>query len=223
MSEAAVAVKERPILFSAESVRGILDGRKTQTRRVVTEAYKSRRKDGCKLVPELLRDIGVGCACPYGKPGDRLWVREATESYHLPNIITGEPTNGLCGRYKCDESPVVNEHGFDLVWWHSKPTCPSIFMPRWASRITLEIVSVRVERVQEISEADAQAEGSERPELSSHVLPGCPPPFNVVHPLTGSLRDGFSLLWDSINAKRGYGWEANPFVWVIEFKKLEAN
>jgi hypothetical protein len=89
---------------------------------------------------------------------------------------------------------------------------PSIFMPRWASRITLKITDVRVERLQDISEDSAMAEGAQK----YGETPDGELLFDV-----GSYRYGFKLLWDSINAKRGYGWDANPYVWVIEFRRVE--
>lgn len=184
--------------------------------------------------------------CPYGEVGDRLWVRETwveliavSPSTDKPiDIGAGErliepPTQNPNGRWNydgkviayransniefCDEDGSLSELAYcsNVSGWH-----PSIHMPRWASRITLEITNIRVERLQDISEEDAQAEGVERPILD--VLPPAAVtdiwPF---HPHTGEYRDGFRELWDSINAKRGYGWDLNPWVWVIEFKKVE--
>ena len=193
-------MKERPILFSAPMVQAILDGRKTQTRRVVkpqpTEFVGGpgvTLQDGspAPLIPldDSVEPYGREIACPYGKPGDRLWVREtwhdASSSLHS------------CALYRAD--------GIDLHW--DKWT-PSIHMPRWASRITLEITSVRVERLQEISEADAQAEGwTRRPEVSTDPQ---------VH--KEAARDWFMGLWESINGPGS--WDTNPWVWVIEFRRL---
>jgi hypothetical protein len=151
-------MKERPILFSAPMVRAILDGRKTQTRRVIKE--------------KLMRGEGAHVNnCQYGKPGDRLWVRE-TFCYHdyLARYL-----------YKAD--------GVTGVKWK-----PSIFMPRIASRIMLEITGIRVERLQDISEEDAIAEGW--PKSS----------------------DWYRSLWESINGQGS--WVLNPWVWVIEFMVL---
>ena len=173
---------EHPILFSSEMVRALLVGRKTQTRRVVRPSSR-----GCT----------VGCytiRCPYGVPGDRLWVREAWAARHLydktpPSAIpTGELVlygascglGGLRGR-------------------------PSIHMPRWASRLTLDVTSVRVERVQAISEDDALAEG---------VTVGNDP--------TGATtaREAFLFLWDRVNGARA-PWASNPLVWVVGFRRVE--
>ncbi len=164
-------MKERPIMFSGEMVRAILEGRKTQTRRV----WKR---------PELRKaDWEIGdssIACPYGEVGDRLWVRETW--------CGGQ--HGMPVHYKASWT----EHEYGPAWK------PSIHMPRKYSRITLEITGVRVERVQDMSVEDAINEGIG---LSS------------VDPL-GS----FGQLWDSINAKCGYGWGVNPWVWVVEFKRV---
>ena len=182
-------MKERPIIFNTEMVRAILDGRKTQTRRVVK--YKAYTREGDPVYPH---------ECPYGEIGDRLWVRE-TWAYTdgggalvMGGIIeTVEPqivykANG----YKYSES---------LKWK------PSIHMPRWASRITLEITDVRVERARDISYGDLCKEGFKTYGLSekSEMLPA-------------SI--WFQELWDSLNAKRGYSWKSNPWVWVIEFKPI---
>lgn len=200
-------MKERPILFSGAMVRAILDGRKTQTRRVCKVAYHAGEwahaahpaRDGMPVfwwdgqkgeaisgrAEFTQKAYETGAACPYGQPGDRLWVRETWNC-----IDTGRLTQRQDWvRYRATD-------GEEMHWR------PSIFMPRWASRITLEIVGVRVERVQDISEADALAEGVERvPTWAAY-----------------SMRDKFWALWDSINGPRGYGWNANPWVWVVEFK-----
>lgn len=151
---------ERPILFSAPMVRALLDGRKTQTRRMVKGEKPGQPLDwlNAGFDPDFVADP-ANALSPYGVPGDLLWVRETTRSYYLPNFLTGEPTNALCGQYVADDEPVVEEMGFDLSWWYSRPICPAIHMPRNVSRITLRITDVRVERLQDISEADAIAEG----------------------------------------------------------------
>lgn len=218
-------MKERPILFSGEMVKAILAGRKTQTRRVL---HQPRRKDGIKLVPELLRSMGAGHACPYGAAGDRLYVREMFciesnfniehESVYPPPHNDGRPVNRVIdhpvygdyweqAHYKAtDPAPELCIAGLEEpgVRW-----CPSIHMPRWASRIMLEIVNVRVERVQDISEADAMAEGSQEPSLVP-IVSAC-----------WSERQVYAKLWDHINKDRGYGWDVNPWAWVIEFKRIE--
>jgi len=184
-------------------VQAILDGRKTQTRRVI------------KPQPELLQ-FGDGTwvwkgeqdrfpqirECPYGQPGDRLWVRETWGNSPFRNsdkpsdIKPNDPESRIV--YKAD--PFINESHY---WWR-----PSIHMPRWMSRITLEVVSVRVERVQHISEADAAAEG---------VDLSCGLSAKNDYP---NFKRTYHQLWNSINEKRGYSWESNPWVWVIEFKRV---
>lgn len=176
-------MKERPIILSAEMVRAILAGRKTQTRRVITERYQQCLSPEDE--PEAFLEF-----CPYGQPGDRLWVRE-TWGWFSKQFEWGD-CRGVS--YKADNAFAPKYQTFR----------PSIHMPRWASRITLEIVSVRVERVQDISEEDAKAEG---------VIP--------LEPRTGLYRCEFERVWDSINAKRGCGWNSNPWVWAIMFKRVQ--
>lgn len=229
-------MKEKPILFSLEMVRAILDGRKTQTRRVVKFPFCTY---GHGLTGQLLehlemklvfpmpkggfvfwdgevprefsdsayKDSDDGFRCPYGDPLDRLWVRETWRTEELDD-------SGLDGvRYRADDifRPIENTREAAERWGdaHRKgnPWRPSIYMPRWASRITLEIVNVRVERVREISLADIRAEG-----INAHF------PVRKKDPLP-TARSAFARLWDDINAKRGFGWNVNPWVWVIEFQK----
>lgn len=219
-------MKEKPILFSCEMVRAILDGRKTQTRRVITpQPYPSKVGDGLwgvktkrsekamALINATPDDVVYWCKqwCPYGYAGDQLWVRETwgmilpestgNQWYTIRNARPfqlhpeSNPVDGIAGAiYRAD-----GEFEFTTGWDKWKP---SIFMPRWASRITLDVVNVRVEQVQDISEQDAYAEGIDR----SPKMP---------HP-----RQWFRELWNSINAKRGYGWERNPWVWVITFSPI---
>jgi hypothetical protein len=208
-------MKERPILFSGAMVRAILENRKTQTRRVLKQP---NRRDGVKLVPELLQKIGVGHASPYGVPGDRLWVRETWQ--------VNTPPSGYIYRADC----LDYENGDEGCRWR-----PSIFMPRKASRILLDVANVRVERVQDITAADCIAEGVQYPVSSE----GCPkgqvrPLINISakhSPLkylpreythNDLLRAHYAALWDSINAARGFAWERNPWVWVVEFRRIEA-
>lgn len=203
-------MKERPILFSGEMVKAILDGRKTQTRRVMKP--QPIIGEGGSMV-----DLGNGWAvldgimagewnCPYGKPGDRLWVRETWRAggiyADIMKIADLNPAADEHIHYRADEQ----DSGVDV--WR-----PSIHMPRWASRITLEVTDIRVERVQDISETDVGAEGIE----STLTDPNT---GNVVERCPGD-RWAFAGLWDSINAKRGYSWESNPWVWVVEFKRVQ--
>lgn len=219
-------MKERPILFSGPMVTAILSGTKTQTRRVVKCDYTiaAASSAGCDQIMEKkvgrMKDgsIGrkaIGFVCgindgppldeciklfsPYGQPGDRLWVRE---------------TFAFCVRDKCGpiaDSLIYRADGnedWDGNWK------PSIFMPREASRITLEVTGIRVERLQDISEADVLAEGC-KGEPCDHARRsckeiGCRGPV----PTVGDYRS----LWDSINAKTA-PWASNPWVWVVEFKR----
>lgn len=212
--------RERPILFSGAMVRAILNGRKTQTRRVVDE----RQRVGYPH-EEIERawaagftttgDLSFNWTCPYGQPGDRLWVRE---TWALETI----PSDGEQVVWQADRAAAWRESVSDIYYLSSdyQPDRwrPSIHMPRWASRLTLEVTEVRVQRLQEISEEDAQAEGIERsnderwPWRNYYPLDGAP----FVRPTTS-----FMSLWDSINDERdGCAWEANPFVWAISFKVL---
>ena len=191
-------MKERPIILCTEMVRATLEGRKTKTRRVVRELKYYLPKTWDIAVPHNMYAepylkipyqpegdvIGGRYSCPYGQVGDRLWVRE-----------TGvwDDSKGFVA-YKAN-MPDVNAK------WQSP-----IFMPRWASRITLEITDIRVERLQEITEEDANKEGNPYPDMGGK---GSLPPLWW-----------FKKLWDSINAKRGYSWESNPWVWVISFKRI---
>ncbi|TXH90322.1 MAG: hypothetical protein E6Q78_05105 [Rhodoferax sp.] len=177
-------MKEHPILFSAPMVRAILAGTKTQTRRVVKPTPEWIGKSG---VLSFNGRVGLPHAiCPYGQPGDRLWVREAWNGY-------GPFKDGMHYYYRAtDQNP-------DSTKWK-----PSIHMPRAASRITLEITGVRVERLQDISEADAKAEGYKE-------FPGS---VNQMDPVTW-----YQALWEQINGPGA--WDANPWVWVVKFKRLE--
>ena len=126
----------------------------------------------------------IGEYCPYGKTGDQLWVRETWRVNGNAHDYARAGKESVF--YRADE-----DWNVDAGWR------PSIFMPRWASRITLEVTDVRVERLQNVSHEDGRAEGFD------------------------SL-DGFALLWDRINEKRGYGWHANPWVWAVEFRAVKA-
>lgn len=201
-------MKERPILFSAPMVRAILEGRKTVTRRIIKPTQP--RADG--LWPagrDPLPD------CPYGQPSDRLWVRE-TWMPDAPRDGTwddvaffgckGSPLSMIPAQYRTPEHVIhrASWDGHDMVGWK-----PSIHMPRWASRITLEVTGVRIERLQDISEADARAEGIEQSERTGGWLPG-----NCAAP-----EWAFRELWESINGAGS--WNANPWVWVVEFRRIE--
>jgi hypothetical protein len=209
-------MKERPILFSGPMVRAILDGTKTQTRRVVkgqhedvadgfgTSGPRYAMHDGKPWMQWIERpgEIG-GCEidCPYGQPGDRLWVREAFAKNEVLPLEHRAPGEFI---YRAELENGVTK--YSARW------TPSIHMPRRASRITLEITSVRVERLQEISEADAQAEGAD---IQKECEGG---QWIICGPRIGSYREGFRWLWSST-----YGadsWAANPWVWVVELKRI---
>ena len=184
-------IKERPILFSAPMVRAILEGRKTVTRR---EVKKPAALDclAAGFEPSFLALPGNADLCPYGKPGDRLWVRETT----------GEDCRGSISTttYSADGAPS------DLEWWYSRRSCPSIHMPRKACRILLEITAIRVERLQDITDEQAEAEGVD-------FLRAAP---DLDETLTAAHL--FDCLWSSINGAES--WNADPWVWVVEFKQV---
>lgn len=189
-------MKERGMIFNSEMVRAILDGRKTQTRRPVKFPILDRNL-GCELAGnELAGELSAGnyLNSAFGKPGDRIWVRETWARYNIDQ-------NSHDIAYRATTPADWPEEGR----WR-----PSIHMPRWASRITLEITGVRVERLNSISQEDAQAEGME--------LTGWRPTYS--DPDSGgevwTPYDNFAQLWESIYGEES--WKANPWVWVIEFK-----
>lgn len=202
-------VKERPILFSGPMIRAILDGPKTQTRRAAKHplaqaAVRVSSHNGQSEFDCILADESGGMIhCPYGKPGDCLWVRETWR-----DEVPGCPS-GLT--YRADHIHPDGD-GPTVIKWK-----PSIFMPRAASRILLELVDVRLERLQDISEEDAIAEGVERDgELWKCYCGKCPEGY----PRRTSATASFMSLWDSINRKT-YPWNSNPWVWALTFKRLE--
>lgn len=222
-------MKERPILFSGEMVRAILDGRKTQTRRVVKldlgdtlEAHGPYDKDPHVEIKEW---------CPYGKIRDELWVRETFKvaEFEKYKSNSNESCNdnfdpsGAVIKYDVVRGP--DQYFTDLDEKESEQAerffkrgknIPSIHMPRWASRIQLRIIDVRVERLQDISEEDAREEGVHQYGDSSYKIYTPTDRFRCRH-----ARESFESLWESINAKRGYGWNENPWVWVIEFERIK--
>lgn len=218
-------MKERPILFSGPMVQAILNGTKTQTRRVVkpqptqlgfgrnciVDAY-------CKPAPFPLAyyerhgaywNSSAPLKMPYGKPGERLWVREtwAPGDWMVFGTAKEDPETVL---YKADKSALhwdgramalpLDTYAFN---WQAVRWRPSIHMPRWASRITLEITAVRVERLQDISRGDCMAEGCPFPNLAGKTDPVA----------------WYRELWESINGP--HSWDDNPWVWVVEFKRVE--
>ena len=188
---------ERPMIFTGHSVRQILADLKTQTRRAVkrTKHFAERNVEPSDAYDALVADV----PCPYGKPGDRLWVKETWR----PVERETDSVDGIL--YRADDAFIPIENSFEAAerWvdaydngkygtaWRSP-----LYMKRWMSRVVLEIASVRVERVQEISEDDARAEG-------------CP------------AHAHFATLWDSINGKReGCAWEDDPWCWCLEFRRV---
>jgi hypothetical protein len=234
---ATTSAKERPILFKGEMVRAILDGSKTQTRRVV-----KRQGDmefdvndpfyGPYWLSYATEADGEDAKvrCPYGKPTERLWVRE-THRYWFPDWIDSPAYPCRC-RYKADDSLVElaveweenlqfstpQDVGLDV---ESTKWRPSIFMPRWASRITLEITATRVERLQSISETDARAEGVKLRQraVSPSEAQGFWWDYLRSEPGYRWARESFASLWESINGPGS--WEANPWVWVVEFSRVQ--
>lgn len=234
-------MKERPILFSGPMVRAILDGRKTQTRRVITPHTSTINGPTCQrriwdeldfsnawvdnspfspagnpgpyLKVPMPCDGTVHRVYPRWFTGDRPWVRETFAliadgplaicpgiAYRADNAIVWGNDAFLDGR--ANGKTVFNYEKPDIWRWS-----PSIHMPRWVSRLSLEVVSVRVERLQEISEEDSMAEG-----------------VATLGPLTlgfPSYRVRFGYLWNDLNSRRGFPWKSNPWVWVITFKVLE--
>lgn len=217
--------RERPILFSGPMVRAIIDGRKTQTRRVVTRGSSlnwSPRLDFAH--PRIWPDPGpspAGNRGPYLHvpnkggwdeggarvyprwiPGDRLYVREMWRANERDyDLVDGIEYRADGAFIPIDNTPAAADLWID-VYRRSMKWRPSIHMPKWAARVWLRVTVVDVERVQEISIADVLREGV-RP-----CYPG------------GKIRDDFAKLWDSINAKRGFGWDSDPYVWVVEFEVI---
>ncbi|MFB2706970.1 hypothetical protein [Marinobacter shengliensis] len=204
---------EKPILFNDDMIRAILEGRKTQTRRIAKNVvFDSRFRSKWKAVhkhtevaidtpPAMLGDV-----CPYGQLSDRLWVREAHAFVPMPAYRC---STGIYQKINPsdDYEACVYRENFDRA--RSFPWRPSIHMPRWASRITLEITGVRVERLQEISEEDARAEG----------VPGEKEAAAAGLDWYDKPRRAFRFLWQSINGPDS--WDANPWVWVVEFKRVD--
>jgi hypothetical protein len=219
-------MKERPILFSAPMVRAILDGSKTQTRRVAPVLLPGISKDYIFAGSTEEWQIKRALQCRYGQPGDRLWVRETWQAWHKTGheydewepISVKAATASKRIDFEC--GPTCDAIEYKATSESTGPWTPSIHMPRWASRINLEITGVRVERLQEISEAGALSEGIER----STWEYSCEPYRNYRKPAMApgencsSPRTSFMTLWESINGPGS--WDLNPWVWVIEFKKI---
>jgi hypothetical protein len=206
---------EHPISFSTPMVKAILEKKKTQTRRKINEKISGcvptvvgRNEQGNldNSVPRPCPDWCIEALlkrCPYGHVGDKLWVREKLQKH-----LTGTPI-----RYFADGCPVMykGESADVINWTYRYDVLPSILMPRWASRLTLEITDIRVQRLQEISEEDILAEGTPCHHISQHLPHG---------ELLVEDKYDYRKLWDSINGKT-HPWESNPWVWAISFKLLE--
>jgi hypothetical protein len=228
-------VKERPILFSGPMVRAILEGRKTQTRRIIKKIpelpraiYGTRLADTKMTAFTMLHSEGLavkfnwemtkvgdspakfsdtewGPNCPYGQPGDRLWVRET----FFNNTVDKKDHENVVYRADGEAHEQFPEDYLDWAW------SPSIHMPRWASRINLEVVNVRAERLWDITEEDAKAEGVE---MVGKRFKG----LMKVHGEDYNpalAKTAYSQLWTVINGKGS--WEANPWVWVVEFRHIK--
>jgi hypothetical protein len=223
---------EKPILFSGPMVKAIMEGRKTMTRRVVKPQPYIEKRCGYdawrwdhgpggsyttwKTSLDPLAFVGMACErrpCPYGRVGDRLWVRENWSPDHAafyPNFQVVYQAEGYDPREVSSRGKVLpfaispeesTNRKFPFRWR------PSIHMPRRVCRIVLEITDVRVERLQGITEEDATAEGIDDLWLVQHQVG---PP----------RKREFWYLWDSLNGPRGFGWDVNPWVWVISFKRV---
>ena len=236
--DVALVIKETPILFKTPMVEAILSGQKTQTRRIITpqppeEAvhFTFNKEDGYWFYFTPAAGDLWPCTkderltCPYGRPGDQLWVRETWRTSEDEGWIKGY---SFLASINEDDGFIEHQPGNKKrdSWWeiawikHRSKWRPSIFMPRWVSRIQLRITDIRVEKLQDLRQRDAMAEGSAPEEKIIHGS-------DVVYckkaiPKATELKSenyigGFQKLWDSLNKKRGYSWESNPWVWVIEF------
>lgn len=215
---------DRPILFSGPMVLALLDGQKTQTRRVMKpQPLFNAEGEGFPLSDGHTTTVdwkgmatshdGLLRRSPYGSPGDRLWVRETVA---CGACAPTKPSHWSPAFWRREQGSPANPNG---LWYAADSLAPertitergkwtpAIHMPRWASRILLEIVEVRVERLNDCSEADALAEGAQHPSLVPIVGAGW------------SSRDMYARLWEHINGKGS--WSANPWVWVVEFKRVQ--
>ena len=208
-----MASKERGLICTGESVRSFLDDRKSQTRRVI----KPQPEEKPSFYPKgklswywkneyIGAPVNLKDNCPYGQVGDRLYVKEKL-------INWCEANSCVSVAYYADETKVIPNDGSINGWGWKTNTLSPRFMPKWAARIWLEIIGVRVERVQDIKRNDVLAEGVDQIHIDKYLRHNFHP--DDAHGLA------FKELWDSINAKRGYGWEVNPWVWILELKKVK--
>ncbi len=208
---------ERPILFTAPMVRAILDGRKTQTRRVVKPQPIYICPKGPAGLPVLSSQPNFAdqntIPCPYGMPGDRLWVRETWARDGEDGTLMFRADLGFGG--DADDWERGRFEGVPRCRWR-----PSIHMPRWASRILLEVTGVRVERLWEISPPDAEAEGIVYEIRAPGMGRGGRPGWGwAENEYAGSAVHGYELLWNQIHGPGS--WDANPWVWCVEFRRIE--
>ncbi|MEL5403214.1 hypothetical protein PTQ96_11025 [Serratia ureilytica] len=212
-------MKERPVIFNGEMVRAILDGRKTQTRRVMKPQPEPCYRGGhwwpsnmfktmLHIEEQMQNGAGgwgglAGDACPFGAVGGRLWVRETFMDLTGTGI---EATTGKFEGFAYRADTPAGSYGDEVRKEYGLKWTPSLHMPRKACRILLEITAVRVERLNDISEEDAKAEG-------------VAPSQHIITPPEALYRVGFLKLWQSIYGEES--WGANPWVWVIEFRRLE--
>lgn len=201
-------MRELPILFSTPMVQAILNGTKQQTRRVIKPQPLFVADPNVPFKTADADPKGI-IKCPYGQPGDRLYAKEAIKRIDWADGIPGIA-------YVADDEPV-----WDMTrpcqWVWKNKSLPSMYMPKNIARIWLEVTDVRVERLQDITEEDVRAEGIERGTTyyygEPHKIKGSPKCYNTA-------KEAFAGLWNSL-AKPDYTWNDNPYVWVIEFKKVE--
>jgi uncharacterized protein YhfF len=232
-------VNAKPVIFSAPMVRALLDGRKTQTRRIVRPQPKvihALHGDASLTTERIFRSGDQRIHCPFGQAGDFLWVRETWAHYHTINHVRridarafDEVSDGLAG-YRADGHDTIedfrrhvrlmSECDLEAVEINGNRWRPSIHMPRWASRITLKIYDVRVERLNAISEADARAEGAAFHDGRGIGHSGWrhDNQDGYVH---GDARSSFARLWNGLHGPDS--WTANPYVWAISFDVIRAN
>lgn len=227
----ASTTTDRPILFAGPMVRAILDGRKIQTRRPIKNAglYAIDPTIHGRVVAQRERKR-LATRCPYGQPGDRLWVREAWATDRTLDALAPSKIGPRVPLWWDAERTLLDEvpNGWGREGNRAGPWIwsemvrgrgrPSIHMPRWASRLTLEVADVRVERLQEITEDDAIAEGMEPDDGPAGFLSG--PAGHHYDPTTH--RGVLARSWHARYAKRGLGWDANPSVWVVAFARTDA-
>ncbi|PHN61974.1 hypothetical protein [Pseudomonas viridiflava] len=209
-------IKERPILFSAPMVRAILEGRKTVTRRAIKNQPKSKSDIGSYGPGQpFIRNPDVtkpNPECPYGRPGDRLWVREAWQAdAQVDSVAPRDLSQGEPILYPADGAS--RQTGCSMI--APGKTRPSIHMPRCVSRILLEITNVRVERLQDITQEQAKAEGVRL--YADHADLGDWWHVEGIETYSADPRKSFELLWTSV----GGDWNANPWVWAVEFKQVK--